>query len=90
MGASYAGNRYAAFRPAMSDEEVGAILAASPPGAPITVYYDPHDPSASMLIPGIERWSTCLWIYRGVALFFVFAAWYWHFRSGSPPTHRRT
>lgn len=61
-----------------------SILAGAPPGASVTVSYNPDDPGASMLVPGAEGWSTLLWTLRGVLAVMVLLGWYWVYRGAYP------
>jgi hypothetical protein len=53
-GVNYTGDRYRCWTVASNDGSAERIVAAHPVGTPVTVYYDPDDPAASVLRTGIE------------------------------------
>lgn len=56
-GREYLGNLVAALAPVKSSEQVQTVLARYPIGLKVEVYFDPEDPSLSLLVPGLSGFA---------------------------------
>lgn len=79
-GATYSGSRYNAFPTGMSRERAEGILAQHTPGTTVTVYYNPANPSRSLLAPWGDEIEQFVWPFRGGWGLLTACAWFWYFR----------
>jgi hypothetical protein len=76
-GVNYNGDRYRCWTVATNDGNAERVVAAHPVGQKVTVYYNPADPSASVLRRGIEGSDLFLAIFLTPFNIVMLGGWCW-------------
>jgi hypothetical protein len=76
-GVNHNGDRYRFWTVATNDGNAERVVAAHPVGQKVTVYYDPDDPSASVLRRGIEGSDLFLAIFLTPFNIVMLGGWWW-------------
>jgi hypothetical protein len=89
-GVNYTGDRYRCWTVASNDGSAEGIVKDHPVGTPVTVYYNPDDPAASVLRTGIEGSDLYLAVLLTPFNIIMLGGWWWaakgfrRLRAGAP------